>query len=160
MALEQGLGVTPWSPLKSGLLSGKYIRGNAGHAKADRGEWVTAGLTEKAYTVIDELIKIARELESTPARVAVSWLQNRPGVASTIIGARTLPQLEDNLAALDVKLNKEHEERLDALTAPTLNFPYDFINSRAGRFSGSGITLNGETPGVNPMAPVSETDRY
>jgi aryl-alcohol dehydrogenase-like predicted oxidoreductase len=160
MALEQGLGVTPWSPLKSGLLSGKYTRDNAGHAKADRGEWVTSGLTEKAYTVIDELIKTARELESTPACVALSWLQNRPGVTSTIIGARTLKQLDDNLAALDVKLKKEHEERLNALTAPTLNFPYEFIYSRAGRFSGSGTTIDGVNAGVNPLAPADESDRY
>src|ERR1700691_1092260 len=72
MALEHGLGVTPWSPLKSGTLSGKYTRANAGQVKADRGEWATSALTEKAYAVIDELIKISRELESTPARVAIS----------------------------------------------------------------------------------------
>src|ERR1700689_3408202 len=92
MALEQGLGVTPWSPLKSGLLSGKYTRANAGQLKANRGEWATSALTEKAYTVIDELTRISRELESTPARVAISWAQHRPSIASTIIGARTLQQ--------------------------------------------------------------------
>jgi aryl-alcohol dehydrogenase-like predicted oxidoreductase len=159
MALEQGLGVTPWSPLKSGVLSGKYTRANAGQVKADRGEWATSALGEKGYAVIDELIKTAKELDSTPARVAISWVQNRPGVASTIVGARTLKQLEDNLAALDVKLKIQHQERLNALTAPALNFPHDFL-SRAGRFSSSGTTINGATAEVNPMAPANESDRY
>jgi aryl-alcohol dehydrogenase-like predicted oxidoreductase len=158
MALEHGLGVTPWSPLKSGLLSGKYTRG--GQTKADRGDWVTSELNDKTYTVIDELVKIARELESTPSRVALSWVQSRPGVASTIIGARTLKQLEDNLAALDTKLKKEHEERLDSLTVPALNFPHDFINSRAAAFSGSGTTINGVTADANPIVPADESDRY
>jgi aryl-alcohol dehydrogenase-like predicted oxidoreductase len=160
MALEHGLGVTPWSPLKSGTLSGKYTRANAGQVKAGRGEWATSALTEKAYAVIDELTKISGELESTPARVAISWVQHRPGVASTIIGARTLKQLEDNLAALDVRLRTQHEERLNALTAPSLNFPYDFVNRGGARFSASGTTINGVTAEVNPMAPASESDRY
>jgi len=160
MALEHGFGVTPWSPLKSGVLSGKYTRANTGKVKADRGEWATAALTEKAYAVIDELGKISQELESTPSRVAIAWVQRRPAVAATIIGARNLTQLEDNLAALDLTLTVQHEERLNALTAPTLNFPYDFVNRGAATFSGSGTTINGVTAAVNPMAPSSESDRY
>jgi aryl-alcohol dehydrogenase-like predicted oxidoreductase len=160
MALEQGIGVTPWSPLKSGILSGKYTRANAGQVKPDRGEFATSALTEKAYAVIDELVKIAAEIDSTPARVAISWVQRRPGVASSIIGARTLKQLEDNLAALEVKLRFADEERLDALTAPKLNFPYDFIKNGAGRFSASGTTINGLTAPVNSLAPTGDSDRY
>jgi len=160
MALDQGLGVTPWSPLKSGVLSGKYTRANAGQRKADRGEWAQSALTEKAYALIDELIEIAQRLESTPARVAISWVQHRPGVAATIIGARTLQQLEDNLAALDLTLSAHDEQGLEARTAPTLNFPYEFINRGAPRFSSSGTTINGVTAEVNPLAPASESDGY
>ena len=160
MALEHGLGVTPWSPLKSGTLSGKYTRANAGKIKADRGEWATSALTEKAYAVIDELIKISKQLESTPARVALSWVQHRPGITSTIIGARTLKQLEDNLAALEVKLTVQQQERLNSLTVPDLNFPYDFVNRGAARFSASGTTVNGVTAPVNPLAPSGDSDRY
>lgn len=160
MALEQGLGITPWSPLKSGILSGKYTRANAGQVKADRGEWATSALNDKAYAVIEELIKISKELESTPARVAIAWLQRRPGVASTIIGARTLQQLEDNVAALDVQPTIQQETRLNELTVPALNFPYDFISRGAARFSASGTTINGVTAGVSPMAPANEKDRY
>jgi len=159
MAIEQGLGVTPWSPLKSGVLSGKYTRANAGQIKAARGEWATAALTDEAYAVIDELSKVAKELESTAARVALAWVQQRPGVSATIIGARTLQQLDDNLAALDVRLRPQDLERLDALTAPALNFPHDFLQG-ARRFSSSGTTINGVTADVSPMAPTGANDSY
>jgi aryl-alcohol dehydrogenase-like predicted oxidoreductase len=123
MALEFGLGITPWSPLKSGALSGKYTRANSGQVKADRGVLLNSFLNEKTYAVVDELQTIARAHDSTVARVALAWLQARPGVTSTIIGARRLDQLEDNLAAIDVRLAAEEVARLDALTQPTFGFP-------------------------------------
>ena len=86
MALEMGLGVTPWSPLKGGVLSGKYTRANAGKEKSRRGERVTQALDERAYAMIDVLTRIAKEIGSTPARVALRWVQGQPGVDSTIIG--------------------------------------------------------------------------
>src|SRR5262245_11612282 len=69
MAREMGLGVTPWSPLKSGVLSGKYTRANASTARPDRGAWVERALTEQAFRVIEVLAAVARELDTTPARV-------------------------------------------------------------------------------------------
>jgi aryl-alcohol dehydrogenase-like predicted oxidoreductase len=123
MALELGLGMTPWSPLKSGALSGKYTRSNAGQVKGDRGFFLHAGLTEKTYAVVDELEIIAKAHESTAARIALAWVQAQPGVTSTIIGARRLAQLDDNVKALDVKLSADELARLDALTKPTFGFP-------------------------------------
>jgi aryl-alcohol dehydrogenase-like predicted oxidoreductase len=159
LAREHGLGVTPWSPLKSGVLSGKYTRANAGKVQAARGDWAMSALNETTYTLIDALIGIAREVDSTPARVALAWVQNRPGVTSTIIGARTLTQLEDNLAALDLKLKPEHFARLNDLTEPKLGFPFYFVKE-AATFSSSGTTINGVTAPVNPMAPTSEKERF
>src|SRR5882672_7824746 len=104
MARELGLGITPWSPLKSGALSGKYTRKNAGQVKADRGFFIESFINEKTYAIVDELEVIARAHESTTARVAIGWLQAQPGVTSTIVGARRIAQLEDNLKAVDVKL--------------------------------------------------------
>jgi aryl-alcohol dehydrogenase-like predicted oxidoreductase len=158
-ALEHGMGITPWSPLKSGVLSGKYTRANAGKVQTGRGDWANSALTERAYTIIDALISIAREINSTPARVALSWVQHRPGVTSTIIGARTLEQLEDNLAALDIRLTQQHSARLDELSKPQLNFPFDFVQ-RAAAFSSSDTTINGSTAPVNPLAAKSEQERY
>ncbi len=123
MALELGLGITPWSPLKSGVLSGKYTRRNKGQLKSDRGFVTEDVLNEKTYEVIDELERIAKARDTTTARVALAWLQAQPGVTSTIIGARRLAQLEDNVKALDVHLLPDEITRLNALTKPTLGFP-------------------------------------
>jgi aryl-alcohol dehydrogenase-like predicted oxidoreductase len=123
MALEFGLGITPWSPLKSGALSGKYTRKNAGQLKADRGMFIESFLNEKTYALVDELEAIAKAHDTTVARVALSWVQGQPGVTSTIIGARRLSQLEDNVKALDVKLTTDQRTRLDTLTKPTFGFP-------------------------------------
>jgi aryl-alcohol dehydrogenase-like predicted oxidoreductase len=123
MALELGLGITPWSPLKSGALSGKFTRHNAGQTKSDRGFFSDAFLNEKTYAIVDELSSIAQAHESTVARVALAWVHAQPGVSSTIIGARRLAQLEDNVKSLDIKLSSEELAQLDALTKPTFGFP-------------------------------------
>jgi len=159
MALELGLGVTPWSPLRGGALSGKYTRENAATVKADRGERVTTALGDKAYAIIDELIRIAKERSTTPAAVALAWVRSRPGVASTIIGARRLDQLEQNLAALDVTLAPEEVAALDKLSRPTLGFPMQFMNV-ATMFSHSGATVNGDKSMVWPLAPATDAERY
>jgi aryl-alcohol dehydrogenase-like predicted oxidoreductase len=159
MALEMGLGVTPWSPLKSGVLSGKYTRENAATAKADRGERVTQNLGEKVYAIIDELIAIGNELQASPASVALAWVQGRPGVASTIIGARRMDQLDQNLAALDLALTAIQIARLDKLSKPSLGFPMQFLNV-ASVFSQGGTTVNGETSTIWPLAPKNDAERY
>lgn len=159
MARELGLGVTPWSPLKSGVLSGKYTRENAGKVKADRGAWAEGALNERTYGIIDVLQKVAQEQNTTVARVALAWVQSRPGVASTIIGARTLEQLDNNLGALDVKLKPEHVAALDKVSAPTLNFPAAFLQG-APVFMHGGITVNGVTAPESPMAPKSDKERW
>ena len=159
MAMELGLGVTPWSPLKSGVLSGKYTRENHGKHEANRGSWALSILNDKTYTLIEELHQIAKEREPTPSRVALAWVQNRPGVASTIIGARTMEQLEDNLAAVDVQLKPAHVQRLDELSTPKLNFPADFLANGAAFYQG-GTTINGRPSQVWPLAPRADAERY
>lgn len=159
MAQELGLGVTPWSPLRGGVLSGKYTRANASTMKADRGDRVTAYLTERNYDIVERLTDIARELDTTPAAVALAWVQGRPGVASTIIGARRLEQLEQNLAALDVQLSPAQVASLDALSTPSLNFPAGFLGF-ATMFSQGGTTVNGRASVAWPMAPKSDAERY
>jgi aryl-alcohol dehydrogenase-like predicted oxidoreductase len=159
MARELGLGITPWSPLKAGVLSGRYTRENAGKVKADRGAWVDRALGEKTYAVLDVVTRVATELGSTPARVAIAWLMQKPGVASPILGARTVEQLEDNLAAADLKLRPADVEALDKVTRPTLNFPADFV-ARGNVYSHGGITVNGQSPPQNPHAPQTEDQRH
>ena len=149
MAGEFGLGITPWSPLKSGALSGKYTRRNAGQDQGGRGAMVDTFLTEKTYELIDELEIIAKEHETTVARVALAWVGAQPAVSSVIIGARRLSQLDDNVRAVDVHLTADELARLNALTRPTLGFPHDMLTVAPGITNG-GTTINGVT------APTSE----
>jgi len=159
MARELGLGVTPWSPLKSGALTGKYTRAQHGQHQAGRGAWALASLNDKAYDLLDEMGRIAEALHTTVARVALAWVASRPGVSSTIIGARTLAQLEDNLAALDVSLEARHLEKLDELSKPKLNFPADFLANGAA-FHHGGTTINGRSAPPWPASPEGDADRY
>jgi aryl-alcohol dehydrogenase-like predicted oxidoreductase len=142
MARELGLGITPWSPLKSGALSGKYTRANAGQVKGDRNMFLTPHLNEKTYALVDALELVARAHDTTVARVALAWVQAQPGVTSTIIGARRLAQLEDNVKALEVKLTAEDLGKLDALTKPALGFPQSMQAWFPGIHNG-GTTVNG-----------------
>jgi aryl-alcohol dehydrogenase-like predicted oxidoreductase len=122
MALELGLGVTPWSPLKSGLLSGKYTR-NSPPSKDGRQMFMGHLFNERTFAVVDELEKIAKAHDSTVARVALAWLQRQPGVTSIIIGARRIAQLEDNVKALELTLSAEELAHLGEKTKPALGFP-------------------------------------
>ncbi len=152
VARELGLGIVPWSPLKSGILSGKYTRGNRQTVQPGRGEWVTGLLAEeRTYEILDVLFEVAREANSTPARIALNWLHRQPGATAPIIGARTIEQLEDNLAALDVELTSDQLSRLSQVSRPKLNFPAEFLAASAP-FRNPEITINGETAGPNPLA--------
>ena len=157
MAREFGLGVTPWSPLAGGVLSGKYTRDSA--KTADRGDRVTNNLTERNFAIVDELVRIAKELNTNPSAVALAWVQTRPGVTSTIIGARRIDQLEQNLAALDITLDPSHIEALNKVSAPVLNFPASFLQF-APSIMHAGVTVNGEPSQLPPMLPKNDSERY
>lgn len=141
MARELGLGVTPWSPLKSGLLSGKYTR-RGGQVEGARGAFMGHLLNEKTFALVDELERIAKVHSTTVARVSLAWLQAQPGVTSSIIGARRLDQLEDNIQALSVKLTAEDLASLDEKTRPTLGFPANMQPMFPAIHNG-GTTVNG-----------------
>ena len=142
LALEFGLGVTPWSPLKSGALSGKYTRANAGTVKGDRAAFVDGALNETAYDVVDQLEIIAKAHDTSVAAVALAWLSAKPGVTSPIIGARRLSQLEDNIKALNVKLASDEIAKLDKLTQPKLGFPHTMLPMAPAILNG-GTSVNG-----------------
>ena len=159
MALELGLGITPWSPLRGGVLSGKYTRANAAQADPDRGDRVKAFFTERNLTIIDELIRIAGERGTSPAGVALAWVQSRPGVTSTIIGARRLDQLDQNLTALDLTLLDADIAALNAVSEPALNFPAPFLRM-IPTFAQGGTTVNGTPSMAWPLMPKSDAERY
>ena len=87
-------------------------------------------------------------------------MQGRPGVASTILGARTLAQLDDNLKALDITLSAAESAALDKLTAPTLDFPAEYLPMFRMLHTG-GTTLNGEKSQLLPsFGPAKPDDHY
>lgn len=161
MALDMGLGVTPWSPLKGGLLTGKHTAETvaAGPQKGTRGEWVTKHWNERSAAVVDALRSIAGQVRSTPAAIALAWVNSRLGVTSTIIGARTVEQLNENLKCFDVHLLPEHLATLDELTRPTFHFPFEFLRNVRPVFQG-GTTINGETSEAWGMAPKTDAERH
>jgi aryl-alcohol dehydrogenase-like predicted oxidoreductase len=151
LAHEFGLGLTPWGPLRAGVLSGKYRR-NKTPEETLRGSNNVEKLDDKAYAVIDALLDIAAQLDTTPARVALQWVCGQPGITSPIIGARTLAQLEDNIAALDITLTAQQRTYLNELTEPVKTFPTS-MQSRMAVFQHSGTTVNGITAPLSPMSP-------
>ncbi|HTU73827.1 MAG TPA: aldo/keto reductase [Trebonia sp.] len=146
MAQAMGMGVLPWSPLKSGFLSGKYSSSTTGKVDTTRGALVgTPGQDD--YQVIDTVNDIAAEIGASPAAVALAWVQGRPGITSTLIGARRMDQFEANLSALEVTLSPEHEARLTEVSLPRLNFPAANNASLARLAQNAGTTVDGvETP--------------
>jgi aryl-alcohol dehydrogenase-like predicted oxidoreductase len=131
-ALDAGVGLLPWSPLGGGWLSGKYQRDVRPTGATRLGEDPGRGMeaydrrgTERTWKVIDVVRKIATMRDVSMAEVAVAWVTARPGVTSTILGARTLEQLEANLRAADFHLNQQETAELDAASdlRPT-DYPY------------------------------------
>jgi aryl-alcohol dehydrogenase-like predicted oxidoreductase len=133
---EEGLAVLPWSPLRGGWLSGRYRREMTAvpaGSRADRDPstgwpeaWDTYA-TERTWRVLDTLFEIAAETGRSPAQVALRWVMQQPGVTAPIIGARTLEQLGDNLAAADGVLSPEHEARLTAVSEQPLPYPFGLL---------------------------------
>lgn len=160
MAREMGLGVTPWSPLRFGILSGKYTRENIATANPGRGMMITALLNETAHRVLEVLRRVAKELGTTPARVALAWLLAQPGVTSPIIGARTVEQLDDNIGAADAKISAEQLAALNEVSKPQPTFPMSFLE-HVVNFARAGVTLEGKTfPVIRPNLPISDDERY
>jgi len=149
MAQAMGLGVTPWGPLRSGVLSGKYSRGNMTAASKGRAAAISRNESEFVYGVLDVLAAVAARRGSTPARVALAWVRSRPGVVAPIIGARTLDQLKDNLKALELQLAPEDIAELDRATQPRLNFPTEFLKAATAQ-TYADLTVNGVRFGAAP----------
>ncbi len=160
MAQELGLGVMPWSPLKEGILSGKYTRANRGQKQSGRDQRISLELPEETYKIIDRLTELAKEKESSPASIALAWVISRTGVTSTIVGARTIDQLVQNLGALSVSLTHEEIASLDVLSEPTFSFPISFLRGGVLNLAQAGSTVNGVSSEVPPILPKSLEETY
>jgi len=140
MAADLGLGVTAWSPLAGGVLTGKQLE--AGGAKDSRQS--DAGMKQfmvsdaRKEATVREVVAVARECGHSPAQVALAWLRQRATPVIPIIGARKLAQLKDNLACVDIRLEPALVQRLDADSRIEMGFPHDMFAKERPRSLSSG----------------------
>jgi aryl-alcohol dehydrogenase-like predicted oxidoreductase len=166
LAREFGMGIQPWSPLAFGLLTGKYQR-NAVEAAAPRDAGLPSDaarpdverpdgdkrldganpfgdslFTERNWTIVDVVRRVADECGESPARVALAWVLQRPGVSSTLMGVSRVEQLQDNIRSLDLRLSDEQLEALDTASAPTQKMLYSLFTPSVRQqavFGGSAV---------------------
>ena len=156
-AIRHGAGLMAWSPLASGLLTGKYRPSTTrqyGEGRLQNAQDMTnpafAKLTPRNFAIAAELEIVAREAGHSMAQVALNWVANRPGVATVVLGATRMAQLEDNLGALEFTLVNEHVARLDAISAQPAPYPYHFFTGEIqGMISGE-HRIGDKPPGYQP----------
>lgn len=142
-SVDQGVGVTVWSPLAAGLLSGKHTRDTpvAPDSRQARG-WTEPPIRdrERLWRIVDVLNDIAAVHEVEAAQIALAWLLTRPAVASLVVGGSSVAQFERNFRALDVVLSEAELQRLDEVSRPPLIYPLwhqaQFASPRYGAADG------------------------
>ena len=133
---SEGMSVTAWGPLGGGLLSGKYQRNQLPQSAAE-GRIATTGAeneeawhrrnTERNWQIVDAVRQIAQERGATSSQIALAWVHAQALVSSVILGAHSLPQLEENLGAADIELTAEEKAKLDRVSALPDLYPYRLI---------------------------------
>ena len=167
LALDAGMGLVPWSPLAYGLLTGKYDRatveagapiaggglprdaatGDEQRPKDDKrldgaNPFGDSLFTPRNWDIVDELKRIAGVIGQPPASVALAWVLDRPGVTSALMGVSKVEQLHSNLATLDLALDQEHVQALDAVSGGDMRMLYSLMTPGARQqvvFGGSAV---------------------
>lgn len=162
LAVEQGMGIVPWSPLAMGLLSGKYRPSGDGRFGEGRLQTVAGDpapgfdrFTERNFAIVAELERVADELGKPMAQVALNWLAGRKGVSSVILGATKPAQLQESLASLEFALPDEAVRRLDAASAPAAPFPYYMFADVQQRRIHGGVRVASRPAGYAPATVIS-----
>ena len=159
MAQHLGLGVTPWSPLRGGVLSGKYTRDSRPSPEETRAAIDSPYLNERTYALLDVMKEIGKEVSASPAQIALNWVQSNNAVSSTIIGAKRLSQLEDNLGALDFSLTSEQRSRIEELCTYDKHFPNNFLDRITPAIQ-NGTTINSIPSEPWALGPKDSKERY
>ena len=138
MLLDQSVGLMVWSPLAGGFLSGKFKREGAGPNDARRTTFDFPPIDKaRGFDVIDAMRPIAAAHGVSVARIAIAWLLHQKAVSTVIIGAKSVEQLDDNIAASDIMLSAEHLAALDAASALTPEYPAWMIDRQSQDGRGS-----------------------
>ena len=150
-ALHNNVGILPWSPLAGGFLAGRYERGAAPSENTRAGsdnplyQWVSEEYanSDRNWSTINAVVRIARETGATPAQVALRWLADQPGVVAPIVGARSVEQLKGNLGTVDLRLDEDAIDALSRVSAPSAGgYPYGaFGNGQRSRSLDGGNAL-------------------
>ena len=129
MVISENISLMPWSPLAGGFLSGKYTRANAvaGNSRRDTFDFPPVN-KQKAYDIIDVMAEIGKAHQVSVATVALNWVIKQPGVTSTIIGAKTMLQLNDNIAAVSLQMTNDEMEQLNNVSALASEYPGWMVN--------------------------------
>lgn len=128
MAKALNLGVTAWSPLSNGVLTGKYHGHGSSESARMSDDMMKQFLPEELRTarIVAAVKSVADQVGRSMAQVALAWLRSRPVPVIPIIGARKLSQLQDNLASLDLSFSAAQMKALDEASQVELGFPHDF----------------------------------
>lgn len=133
MMQSEGLGLLVWSPLAGGLLSGKFSRQGSSETGSRRTTFDFPPVQmDRAWDVIDVLAPIAAAKGVSVAQIAIAWLLHQPVVTSVIIGAKRLAQLDDNLAAVDVRLSVDELAAIDRVSALPAEYPGWMLDRQGG----------------------------
>jgi aryl-alcohol dehydrogenase-like predicted oxidoreductase len=133
VCVNEGIGILPWSPLAGGWLTGKYTRDETPAGATRLGEDPARGMEafgprnaqERTWRIIDAVREVAQDRSVPMSQVALAWVADRPAVTSVILGARTLDQLDDNLAAAELHLSAKETEFLTEASTPLMaDYPY------------------------------------
>ncbi|HEX6792105.1 MAG TPA: aldo/keto reductase [Candidatus Krumholzibacteria bacterium] len=146
MGRDLGVGLVAWSPLAGGFLSGKYARLEKGSTdpmdQSLRMGTSKNRVNERNLGIQKVVDAIAKETGRSAAQVAIRWVLQRPDVDGVVIGARTIDQLDDNLAAASLELSPEQMSRLDEVSKPDLGYPHSYLKSVSiTKFLYGGATL-------------------
>jgi aryl-alcohol dehydrogenase-like predicted oxidoreductase len=138
MAKTLDIGVTAWSPLGGGVLSGKYNNNQSEHESKryhDDNPWSGVFVNKKNLSIANEVQTIAKEMGRTPSQIALNWIrqQRDRGVIIPIVGARTEAQIKDNLGCLDFEISTNDMRRLDEISKVQLGFPHDLLGAESGK---------------------------
>lgn len=123
VAIDQNLAMMPWSPLAGGFLSGKYTRDNEKiGSRRDNFDFPPIN-KDKTYDIIDVITGIGKQYNATAAEVALAWVRLQKGITSTIIGAKNIDQLRDNIKSVDITLSADDLKKIDEVSALTKEYP-------------------------------------
>ncbi|MNX00548.1 L-glyceraldehyde 3-phosphate reductase [compost metagenome] len=132
LCLEENVGIIPWAPLGGGFLTNRYTQGpkpaegRLSAANGGESSWEYRA-TEKNFDILNQVVKISKEVNRTPSQVSLNWLMGHKGITSPIFGASTLEQFDENIGAVDFELDGEHRRLLDEVSSLPDEYPDRFI---------------------------------